>query len=64
VEFTADEWENLAPSQRAKRCRTLADECEVLADTAAPDLKAGYRDLSRQWAMLADEIERILSPAH
>ena len=64
MEFTADEWENLAPSQRAKRCRALAEECEAHADSAPPDLKPGYLDLSRQWSLLADEIERILSPAH
>ena len=64
MEFTAQEWESLTPAQRAKRCRALAHECQLLADSAAPDLKGGYHDLSRQWAMLADEIERVLSPAH
>ncbi len=56
--FKADEWERLAPSERVLRCRMLATEAQRLGRAASPRMKSVYQDLSVQWTMLADEMER------
>jgi len=55
--FNADEWEQLAPSERVRRCRTLAEQARQLSMRATPELKRAYLDLALQWSALADEME-------
>ena len=38
-------------------CREMAVEAERLAASAAPEKRAKYLDLARQWSELADEME-------
>ena len=56
--FKADEWEELTPIQRVVRCRNLAQEAHKIGNAARGRLKTMYLDLSIQWSMVADEIER------
>ena len=56
--FKADEWEQLTPLQRVVRCRNLAQEAHKIGNGARGRLKTMYLDLSIQWSMVADEIER------
>jgi len=55
--FNADEWEQLAPSERVRRCRTLAEQAHRLSKRATPELKRAYLDLALQWSALADQME-------
>jgi len=56
--FEADEWDALAPLQRVVRCRNLAQEAQKVGNASRGRLKTMYLDLSIQWSMLADELER------
>jgi len=38
-EFSADEWNALAPASRAQRCRLLSLETHPLAQKAPPELR-------------------------
>jgi hypothetical protein len=58
LEFNPDEWHRLAPSERVQRCQDYAEHARQLSIGAAPELKAGYLDLSRHWLALAEEIDR------
>ena len=41
-EFSSEEWERLAPSQRTLRCRVMAEEARKLSVRASPELKQLY----------------------
>jgi hypothetical protein len=56
--FNAGEWANMTPAQRIKRCTTLAEEAQKLADQADEKFKPFYLDLTAQWFSLAREIRR------
>ena len=56
--FKADEWDRLTPLQRIVRCRDLAQEAQKVGNASRGRLKTMYLDLSIQWSMVADEIER------
>jgi KRAB box len=57
-EFSSEEWEQLAPSQRIFRCRVMAEEARKLSIRASPELKQLYLDLSDKWSALANEFEK------
>jgi hypothetical protein len=57
LEFNAEEWKRMTPSDRVRRCRSLADEARLLSADAALNAKQVYLELSQQWSALADEIE-------
>ena len=38
-QFKSDEWKNLSPAQKARRCHLMAEEAEALAEGASPDLR-------------------------
>jgi hypothetical protein len=59
--FKADDFSRLTPSQRVNWCRQMAAEAERLAEAASPRVRAAYVDLAKQWAALADEIEREMA---
>ena len=61
LEFNAEEWHKLAPSERVRRCRAFAAHARQLSVGAAPELKNGYLDLSRHWLALAEEMDRYAS---
>jgi hypothetical protein len=54
--FDAEEWAQMTPAQRVKRCIVLANEAQKLADQAGEKFKPLYADLAAQWQMLAAEI--------
>ena len=56
--FNAADFSRLTPSERAKYCRQMAQEAERLAEAASPPVRSAYVNLAKQWAALADEIER------
>ena len=56
--ITFEDWDFLTTAERIGRCRLLADEARQLSDAAPRHLKRVYLDLSRQWASLADDMER------
>jgi len=60
-EFNAEEWQQLEPSERVRRCLAFAAHARELSDGAAPELKSGYLDLSRHWLALAEEMDRYAS---
>ena len=59
--FKAEEWEQLTPAERIRRCRLLATEAMTLGQTSKRRLKLLYADISAQWTIIADEIERELN---
>lgn len=61
LNFDADGFSRLAPSEKVTWCRQMASEAEHLAEAASPPVRVAYLDLARQWTALADEIERELS---
>ena len=56
--FRSDEWRDLTPEQRARRCRFMAREAQALAKGASPNLAVAYKKIAEDWVSLADEIER------
>jgi len=56
--FKADDWERLTPLERVVLCRNLAQEAQKVGNGSRGRLKTMYLDLSIQWSMVADEIER------
>jgi hypothetical protein len=65
--FKADEWKDLTPGERARRCRFMAREAQALANAASPDLARAYKKIVDDWQKLADEIERaanIVTPSN
>lgn len=62
--FKSEEWKNLTPSQRARRCQLMAEEAQALAEGAASDVKSSYMRIAGDWLRLADDIERAAVPVH
>lgn len=56
--FKSDEWKNLAPEQRVRRCHLMAEEAQTLAAGASADLGLSYMRIAEEWMKLADDIER------
>ena len=60
--FKADEWKNLTPAQRARRCRLMAEEAQALAKGAPPTVAEAYLRIAGEWLTLATEIEQAPEP--
>jgi len=56
--FKASEFLKMSPAERVKWCRSMAQEAEDLASKAGPQLRTVYKDLAKQWTLLAEEIAR------
>jgi len=56
--FKAEEWKDLTPEQRVRRCRFMAKEALALANGAKPDLALAYKKIAEDWMALSNEIER------
>lgn len=56
--FETEEWKELAPAQRAQRCRFMSREAETLAKGAPRDVALSYMKIAEEWIKLAEEIER------
>jgi hypothetical protein len=56
--FKAEEWEQLTPAERIRRCRLLAAEAMTLGQASTRRLKLLYADISAQWTIIGDELER------
>jgi hypothetical protein len=54
-----EEWNNLTPAKRARRCRLMAQEARSLATRASPDLRLHYIQIAEEWLQLAIEIEFV-----
>jgi len=66
-DFSADDFENLSPSERVRHCREMAKRALALSQTAPPSHRKAYSEIARQWGELADDIERAhqgLSSGH
>ncbi len=60
--FKASEFLRMSTAGRVRWCRSMAAEADDLAKNAAPQLRAVYADLAKQWLLLAEEIERDARP--
>jgi hypothetical protein len=60
--FKADEWKELTPAQRARRCRLMAEEAQELAKGAPPNIAESYLRIAGEWLTLAMEIEQATGP--
>jgi len=56
--FSADQWNRLDKHARAAMCRRFAEEAELLAQSAHPDVQQNYEDVADKWLHLAAVIER------
>ena len=56
--FNAQEWMSLSATDRARRCRLMAEEANKLAHTANGPMRDHYLSIAGDWEMLAVEIER------
>ncbi|MBV9331689.1 MAG: hypothetical protein JOZ55_09070 [Alphaproteobacteria bacterium] len=53
-----DKHEDLSPSERVQRYRTLADEANARAQSATnPELRESYLQLAQGWTSLADQLD-------
>jgi hypothetical protein len=59
--FNADAWEKLTTEERIQQSRLFASETYKLGRGSVGRMKPLYLDLSTQWSMLADEMERQIS---
>jgi hypothetical protein len=53
----ADAWRRLKPSQKARRCRLMAEEAIALSNDAAPEARVSYLLIAESWLQLAENIE-------
>ena len=56
--FNADEWVKLAPKERVRRCRLMAQEAMKLAQSAAGQVRQDYQVIAMNWDQLAEDIDR------
>jgi hypothetical protein len=56
--FKADEWQDLTPAQRVRRCRLMAEEAQELAKNAPTNVAEAYLRIADEWLTLAVEIEQ------
>jgi hypothetical protein len=56
--FNAQDWVKLSATDRARRCRLMAEEASKLAHSAQDSMSDNYLSLARDWENLAAEIER------
>ena len=59
--ITTEEWGQLTPAQRARRCTEMAEGVTKLASGASPVMKVLYEELAQEWLKLAEEIELTLN---
>lgn len=52
-----DTFHHLAPKERAKRYRELAEEAEQSGLKSRGDTREAYRLMAEQWRKLAEEVE-------
>ena len=64
MELNAEEWNDLAPAERLRRCSQWAGEAIKLADKAPDNLRDGFIMIGEGWLMLAAEIEREIERAN
>ena len=57
--FKVDEWQNMTPAERTRRCRLMAEEARALATGASGDLRRRYLGIAEEWLQLAIEIEYV-----
>jgi hypothetical protein len=53
-----DEWQNLTPAERVRRCRLMAEEVQALATAASSDMRHHYMKVAEQLLQLAIAIAR------
>ena len=59
LDFDAKEFMSMSLKERAQRCRLLAARSLELSRLATnKDHKAAYVEISKQWLMLANEMDR------
>jgi hypothetical protein len=56
--FNAEEWTALSATDRARRCRLMADEANKMAHAAKGLMRDSYISIAGDWEKLAVEIER------
>ena len=56
--FNAQEWTTLSATDRARRCRLMAQEANKMAHDAKGAMKDHYVSIARDWEKLAVEIDR------
>jgi len=56
--FDAETFLALPINERINLCKRLAARAQELADSAAPNYRASYLDISKSWLQLAAEMER------
>ena len=61
--FKTEEWKDLSPSQRSRRCQLMAEEALALAEGASPGMKLSYTRIAEEWIRLADDIEQTATNA-
>ena len=52
----------IAPSERAAKCRRMAAEAESMARRTTGETRDAYLTLVKQWTALAEELERMGEP--
>jgi hypothetical protein len=57
-EFDSNTFLNLSIRERAALCRKLAERAASLATAAEPHHRDGYREIARQWLILAENMEK------
>ena len=56
LDFDADEFQRLPVTERARRCRLLAQRARALAQ-GSPAHRDAYEEIAKQWLKLADDME-------
>jgi hypothetical protein len=56
-----DEWAELTPAERVRRCRAMASEAQRFSSGTEGEIRNIYFALSLNWLALASEIERAES---
>jgi hypothetical protein len=57
-QFRSQDWQRITAAEKVSRCLLLAEETQVLADDAPPEIEGAYQRLADAWLKLAGEIER------
>ena len=64
LDFDADEFLKLPIAERVRLCRALTERARALSKAVQPNHRTAYAEIAKQWAELADEMERSSSAAH
>jgi len=57
-QFRSHDWQKITAAEKVSRCLLMAEEAQVLADDAPPEMEDFYQRLADAWLKLAGEIER------